>query len=81
MSIQQINNLTQNLTVKLSSDYYHNDDILSKIEQYSKIEHKNGADFFDLLFSVIPKYFENKRNFRKINQGLLSSNIDFSIRA
>ena len=75
MSMQQINNINENLTIKLVAEYNLGSDTIQKIESLSKIEHKGRSSFSNLLFSFIPNFFENKKRIRKISSELISNNL------
>jgi hypothetical protein len=75
MSMQQINNFNENLTIKLVADYNLGKETVQKIEKLSEIQHKGRASFSDLLLTVIPNYIENKRKIRAISGELKKNNI------
>ena len=75
MSMQQINNINENLTIKLVAEYNLGSDTIQKIESLSNIEHKGRSSFSDLLFSFIPNLFENQKRIRKISGELKVNNL------
>lgn len=70
MSIQQINNINENLTIKLMSSYNLNSETIEKIEQNARIEQKDRKLFIDLLLSIIPNYLQNKQKVRLVKNEL-----------
>lgn len=70
MSIQQINNINENLTIKLMSNYNLNSETIEKIENNARIERKERKLFIDLLLSILPNYFQNKQKVRLIKNEL-----------
>ena len=75
MNIQQINVMNDNLTIKLATDYNLLNTTLEKITNFSKIEQQGKASFGNLLLSIIPNYFENKKKIKLIINELKQNNI------
>ena len=75
MSMQQINNLNENLTIKLVSEFNLRDETIKEIEKLSTIQQKGRASFGHLLLSVIPDYFQNKVKMNSISHKLKSNKI------
>ena len=75
MSMQQINNLNDSLTLKLISDYKLSQETINRIENLSHIKHRGRASFFDLFFSILPNYFENRGKIKTILKELKLNNV------
>lgn len=75
MSMQQINNLNENLTVKLVSEYNLKKETIKEIEKLSQIKHKGRTSFLTLILSIIPIYFENKNKIKSISQKLRKNDV------
>jgi hypothetical protein len=75
MNMQQINNINENLTYKLSSEYNLLNTTMEKISEFSQILHKGRASFGHLIVSIIPTYLENRKKISFITKELKSNNI------
>ena len=80
MSMQQINNMNQQLTIKLLSEYNLDKETVNKIETLSVIEKKGRSSFTELLFSIIPNFFENRQKIKLISKELKKNDINKSAR-
>jgi hypothetical protein len=80
MSMQQINNMNQQLTIKLLSEYNLGTETVNKIETLSVIEKKGRSSFTELLFSIIPNFFENRQKIKLISKELKKNDINKSAR-
>lgn len=76
MSMQQIHTLNEKLTVDLMTDYNLDNEIVGSMIEMSQIENKSKSSFVDLLFSIIPNYFEKRGKINIISNKLKSHNID-----
>ncbi|MFZ1291336.1 MAG: hypothetical protein WAR79_14660 [Melioribacteraceae bacterium] len=75
MNMQQINNLSENLTLKLATEYNLLNSTLEKIANLSQIQQQGRASFGNLMVSIIPNYFENRAKIRNISNELKQNNI------
>ena len=80
MSMQQINNMNQQLTIKLLAEYNLDKETVNKIETLSVIEKMGRSSFTELLFSIIPNYFENRQKIKLISKELKKNDINKSAR-
>jgi hypothetical protein len=80
MSMQQISNMNQQLTIRLFSEYNLDKETVNKIENLSDIEKKGRSSFTELLFSIIPNFFENRQKINLISKELNKHQINKSAR-
>ena len=80
MSMQQINNINENLTVKLISEYNLQESTVKQIEKLTDIQHKGRSTFSNLIVSLIPEYFKNRGKIKAIIKELKINNIEKSSR-
>jgi hypothetical protein len=80
MSMQQISNMNQQLTIRLFSEYNLDKETVNKIENLSDIEKKGRSSFTELLFSIIPIFFENRQKINLISKELNKHQINKSAR-
>lgn len=75
MNMQQINNLNENLTYRLATEYNLMNSTLEKVSNLSQIQQQGKASFGNLLLSVIPNYLENRKKIVNISNELKQNNI------
>lgn len=78
MNMQQINNMNDNLTLNLATNYKLQNTTLEKIAELSKITGKGRASFGQLILTIIPNYFENRKKIQSISAELKQNNISRS---
>jgi len=75
MNMQQINNINENLTFKLSTEYNIPSTTLEKISALSTIDHKGRGSFGELFVSIFPTFIENRKRIHTISRELKANNI------